>query len=326
MRRDCFERRSGDGDGTDEAAFEDWKMSSINVSAIILDYFGAEKTERCLASLIGQGIKTVYLLDNSDSSSASQSLGRTVDRIRTRGVDYALEILSMGKNLGFAGGVNFVLAHDRCSKDPHDYYLLLNNDAIAGSSLVAGLLAKLQAEPEAVLVAPRIIATAGLGEYGIWYHRYLGLLLSHPRKFCFHYLTGCCLLFKRDLVRHNGLFDEAFFMYGEDAELGWRLASEGRQLICAPDVFVRHEAGAASRKGRLFYEYHTVRSHILLALRTWVHPVEIPFIVSAKFFTLASRAIIRCFRYRTFVPLAAFFLAWFPLKDGKVLMPLRDDG
>ncbi len=286
----------------------------MNVCVIILDYFGAENTERCLISLAHQGIKTIYLVDNSGCPSASAQLHKVLDSVRSKRVDYNVEIISAGKNLGFARGVNYALSHERRSGSPHDYYLLINNDAVAGLSLVSGLLKKLKENPAAALVAPRIVSTSGAGEYGFWYHRYLGLLLSHPRKFYFHYLTGCCLLFKRDLVRHNGLFDEAFFMYGEDAELGWRLARAGRQIVCATEVFVKHEAGSSSNKTGLFYEYHIARGHVLLGLRTWVHPVEIPLIMSAKFFALASRAIVRCFRHRSFVPFAAFFLAWFPLK------------
>ena len=289
----------------------------MNVCAIILDYFGAKKTETCLLSLTNQGIRTIYLLDNSGSRDISLDLTRAIDRVRSSGVDYNVEVLSAGKNLGFSRGVNFVLAHDRRSGSPHDHYLLLNNDAVAGPSLVNGLIVTLKENPGAALVAPRTISISGSEEEGVWYHRYLGLLLSSPRNLSFYYLPGCCLFFHRELVGEKGLFDEAFFMYGEDAELGWRLAREGHRMVCAPDVLVRHEAGASSHKGGLFYEYHMVRGHILLALRTWRHPAEIPLIVSAKLLALLFRALIRCLRYRSLVPITAFFLACFPLKRGR---------
>lgn len=286
----------------------------MSVCAIILDYFGADKTEKCLMSLASQGIKTIYLLDNSGSHSISEKLTSAVAKVLATGVDFKVEILSVGANLGFSKGVNFVLVHDRHSASPHDYYLLINNDAVAGPSLVTGLMAALKQNPGAVIVGPRVISNGKIGECGVWYHRYLGLLLSRSRRFCFHYLSGCCLFFRQDLVRDNGLFDEAFFMYGEDAELGWRLARAGRQIVCGTEVFVKHEAGSSSNKTGLFYEYHIARGHVLLGLRTWVHPVEIPLIMLAKFFALASRAIVRCFRHRSLVPFAAFFLAWFPLR------------
>lgn len=289
----------------------------MNVCAIILDYFGAEKTERCLMSLSNQSIKTIYLVDNSGCDGASASLREMVERVQSAGVDYAVKLISPGRNLGFARGVNLALSYDGRSGSPHDYYLLFNNDALAGPSLVSGLISTLEQNPQAALVAPRIVSSDRGREYGIWYHRYLGLLLSQPGRSRFHYLTGCCLLFSKDLVGETGLFDEAFFMYGEDAELGWRLTRQGRNMICAASVFVRHDLGPSADRTGLFYEYHMVRGHLLLSFRTWLHPGEIPLLIITKSLALACRAILRSFRYRTLSPLAAFFLAWFPLKMEK---------
>lgn len=280
----------------------------------MLDYFGAEKTEKCLLSLGNQGVETVYIVDNSGSETATAKLRDVIHRLQSAEMDYKFEVISAAKNLGFARGVNFALSYDRRSESPHDYYLLMNNDALAGPSLVSGLLAALKQNPHAAMSAPRIVSSDRGREYGIWYHRYLGLLLSQPGRFCFHYLTGCCLLVPRELVENTGLFDEAFFMYGEDAELGWRLSRQGRKIVCATNVFVRHDLGPSADRASLFYEYHMVRGHLLLSFRTWLHPAEIPLLIITKSLALACRAILRSFRYRTLSPLAAFFLAWFPLK------------
>ena len=196
------------------------------VCAIVLDYFGAEKTKQSVLSLVGQALETVYILDNSGSDSALATLRRTFAEVTEANTGFKIKFLASGKNLGFGRGVNFVLAHDRRSESPHDYYLLLNNDAVAGPGLVAPMLAEFQKDPAVALVAPRVISSDHGREYGIWYHRYLGLVLSKPGIFRFHYFTGCCLLFSKNLVTDNSIFDEAFFMYGEDTELGWRLMRE----------------------------------------------------------------------------------------------------
>jgi GT2 family glycosyltransferase len=226
-------------------------------------------------------------------------------------VDYRVEILSAGKNLGFARGVNFVLSHDQASQCPHEYHLLLNNDALAGPSLVPELLRALRENAQAALAAPRIVSNDPGREFGIWYHRYLGLLLSRPGRFRLHYLVGCCLLFRYDLIRDGRLFDDAFFMYGEDAELGWRLKRQGRQLICVANVSVEHEFGPSVDRTSFFYEYQMARSHLLLSLKTWIHPAEIPLLLIAKSISLACRAAIRSFRHGSFVPVAAYFRACF---------------
>ena len=158
-------------------------MVEEHVCAIILDYFGADKTKQSLLSLKGQGLRTVYVLDNSGSQSATAELHRAVAHVSTVDPGFVIKILSSGKNLGFGRGVNYVLDHDRRSQSPHDFYLLLNNDAIAGPGLVSGLLLALKNDPEAVLVAPRVVSSQPGREYGIWYHRYFGLLLSRPGRF-----------------------------------------------------------------------------------------------------------------------------------------------
>jgi len=208
------------------------------VCAVILDYFGAGKTRQSTLSLLGQGLETVYILDNSGSDHASADLQRLIGEVTDAATGFKIKILTAGQNLGFAKGVNFVLTYDRQCEAPHDYYLLLNNDAVAGPDLVAHMLAEFEKDSTVALVAPRIVSNDPGREFGIWYHRYFGLLLSRPGPGRFHYFTGCCLLFPRDLVTETGIFDESFFMYGEDVELGWRLTRLGKKTVRAQDAFV----------------------------------------------------------------------------------------
>jgi len=42
--------------------------------AIVLNYFGAEKTEKCLQSLFDQAVDTIYLVDNSASEAETHKL------------------------------------------------------------------------------------------------------------------------------------------------------------------------------------------------------------------------------------------------------------
>ena len=114
-------------------------MNTVRVCAIILDYFGADKTEICLKSLIGQGIEKICLVDNSTVQDASTNLHAAVNRVRTN-ADYEIEIFTTGENLGFAKGVNYALDHEANNESPHDYYLIINNDAVAGPGLVSGLV------------------------------------------------------------------------------------------------------------------------------------------------------------------------------------------
>ncbi len=289
-------------------------MNKETVCAIVLDYRAAEKTQKCLLSLKNQGLDTVYVLDNSESECHTNRLRRLIHEIPVGKGDYRIEIVSAGENLGFGKGVNFVLAYDRNSLAPHDYYLLLNNDAVAGPSLVNGLLRALKETPPAALAAPRIVSNVPGREFGIWYHRYLGLLLSQPGKCRFHYFTGCCLLFRKGLVDSTGIFDESFFMYGEDVELGWRLTRQGKKMVCAEGVYVEHEYGPSVDRTSFFYEYHMMRGHLLLSWKTRKHPIEIPLLLLIKLLGLSGRSIIRSCRHLTWHSLAALCLCCLPLR------------
>jgi GT2 family glycosyltransferase len=296
-------------------------MKKGTVCAVVLDYRAAETTQKCLLSLRNQGLRTVYVLDNSESKPHSAELRKLIGGTPAAEADYRIEILSAGKNLGFAAGVNFVISYDQRSDFPHDFYLLLNNDAVAGPGMVTRMLAKLQEDPTIALVAPRVLCHDPRRETGIWYHRYLGLLLARPGRFRFHYFTGCCLLFRRDLPGDSGLFDERFFMYGEDVELAWRLGRHGKKMICADNATVEHEYGPSVDRTGFFYEYHIIRGHLLLAFNTWIHRGEIPLMLAAKSLSLACRAAVRAVRHRSLVPLTAWLVAAFDCAGAKRRSP-----
>jgi N-acetylglucosaminyl-diphospho-decaprenol L-rhamnosyltransferase len=286
----------------------------MKICAIILDYRGASKTLACLQSLVSEGIDTVLVVDNSGNVQASEQLSDAIVRLKEQGIDYALNVLTPVENLGFGRGVNFALndiAAQRC-----DAILLLNNDA----SMTSGSLAKMSdalSAGDADLIAPAIIDDHDIPQPMLWYQRFFGLLTDHALPGSFPYLSGCGLLFRRDLPVSGKLFDESFFMYGEDTLLGWKMARQKKTILRLNTAVVRHTGQDSTRPCTLFYEYHMARAHILLALKTWRSPLEIPLLLATKSMGLALRAMLRCFRYKSGIPLLAFFLAWLPISMRK---------
>ena len=164
------------------------------------------------------------------------------------------------------------------------------------------------------IVTPAIIDTDGNQQGMMWYQRHFGLITRHPLPFSFPYLSGCCMLFQRELLKSNKLFDEDFFMYGEDTMLGWQLTRSRIGMTQDNLAKVRHENRGSSQEYKVFYEYHMARAHVLLAYKTCRTPLEIPILVLTKSIGLAFRALLRSVRARSMLPLIAFLLAWFPLK------------
>ena len=143
---------------------------------------------------------------------------------------------------------------------------------------------------------------------GYWYHRFSGLIFSHTAIGTFPYLTGCCLLVDRRIV-DEGLFDEDFFMYGEDVELSWRLRLSGWETACVSQARVLHEGTGSSHHGGLFYEHHVARGHLLLAKKLAKHRWEVPCLYLGSLLTLSARAVLRAIRFQSFVPISAWIKA-----------------
>lgn len=282
----------------------------MKICAIVLNYRNAARTQACLDSLSNQGLDTVLVVDNSEDRRFEDELAAMLVR-RSGLVDYRLQLINPGSNLGFACGVN--LALKEADALHCDAFLLINNDAIASPGMVGHLNAAL-ADPEVVMVAPQLVDVEGQAQPAFWYQRYFGLLTTRSWPGSFPYLSGCCLLFRKELVVDGKLFDEDFFMYGEDTMLGWRLVRAGKVFCRANRARVQHVGGGSSQQGGLFYEYHTVRAHVLLALKTNHNRIEIPLLLMLKSAGLAWRALSRSVRFGSVVPLLAFILAWFPMK------------
>lgn len=278
----------------------------MKICAIVLNYRNAKRTEACLCSLVAQGLDAVLVVDNSDDEHASYELAAMMERQKTL-MDCAIRLLNPKENLGFARGVNLALNDDAALHC--DAALLINNDAIATPGMVASLTAALTNSGSA-MVAPTVVDAAGKLQPMLWYQRYFGLLTTRWWPGSFPYLSGCCLLVSREMLKDGRLFDEDFFMYGEDTLLGWRLARAGTPAFLPYDTFVSHDGAGSSRRGQMFYEYHMARAHILLATKTWRYPVEIPLLLASKSCVLCMRALWRSARFGNMVPLKAFFMAW----------------
>lgn len=283
----------------------------MKICAIVLDYRGAARTELCMRSLIDQGIRSALIVDNSSNIDASRELALAVHKLQRSSLDYEIKIIRPNENLGFGRGVNFAL-NDEMARSS-DAFLLINNDAIASQQMVSKLC-KTLFQTNADLVAPTILDPEGNEQPIMWYQRHFGLITRHSLPFSFPYLSGCCLMFRRSFLQSNKLFDEDFFMYGEDTLLGWQIASSKKVMMRSQSATVLHANRGSSKQYGFFYEYHMARANALLAYKAHVTPLEVPLLLLTKFCGLIIRGLVRSLRARSMLPLLASVIAWFPLK------------
>jgi hypothetical protein len=193
------------------------------------------------------------------------------------------EVDAGSENLGFAAGVNTLLARSTAS-----WFLALNSDAWPEPGAIQRLVRAGETFPFAAAVAPRlerpdgtlehstypfpsleVAAVTGAGLYRrIGRRRAEALALEgswmHDRPRSVDWAVGAALLFRREALEDIGGFDERFFMYVEDLEWAWRASRRGWEIRFEPAAAVRHvgnASGAATygRRRTATYVHNTYR-------------------------------------------------------------------
>jgi len=280
------------------------------ICAIILDYYGNSKTIACLISLIDQGLDTVLIVDNSGDPTANKQLQEALLTFGQKKVSFVIHRIVNQQNLGYAKGINQALQWLE-KNHPHQYYLLINNDAEATPDMLPQLLKYMNEHKETAITAP-VIDLGHKQLAGFWYHRISGLMFTRNFIGTIPYLTGCCLLVDCRIVG-KGLFDEDFFMYGEDVDLAWRLHLAGWDTACVSQAIVRHQGIGSSHQGGFFYEYHLALGHILLAKKLARYKFETPLLYLGRLLTLSLRAVVRAIRFQSLIPITASVSALRPV-------------
>jgi N-acetylglucosaminyl-diphospho-decaprenol L-rhamnosyltransferase len=199
----------------------------------------------------------------SSARAAAERVGATFD--------------SLPSNGGYGAGIN---AAARRVRDA-DYLLVSNPDIELGPGSLDALLDVLAPDPAIGAVGPRILnldstvypsarrlpSTAlGLGHAlfanvwpsNPWSARYRNADLPSDRPSDVGWLSGACLLMRGDVFRRLGGFDERFFMYFEDVDLGRRIGLAGLRNVYVPGATVRHVGGhsTASASRRMLAVHH----------------------------------------------------------------------
>lgn len=281
-------------------------MTSISdIVALVLHFRTPQATLACLDALHAEGVLRAIVVDNSEDGGRSvMAMATGIARLEAAG--FVMEWLSPERNLGFAAGVNLGLRHIRSQLlSP---VLLINSDARLAAGAMQRLVGGLRDAP---LVVPTVVEdgpqhmTRPLMGY---YQRAFALYLQRAHAGAVEYPSGCCLLLGAD-ADYEGLFDEDFFFYGEDVMLGANLARRGLRATWVQDAFVRHATSTSARNGSLFYEYHMVRGHWLLARKLARNRWEHLLFLLARGCTLPARALIRSVRSCSLRPWIGLWMA-----------------
>ena len=227
------------------------------LSVIIVAYRSRDEIGPCLASLpralAGRPVEVV-VVDNSPDDGAGGVVQRDFPWVR---------YLAAAENLGFGRASNLGYRHAT-----GDFILFLNPDTIANEAALAHGLRRLQAEPDIGLLSVKLVQADGAMDLAcrrsiptLWdgFCRASGLAAAFPRRrwFAGYNLThlsengtydvgainGAFMLARRAVLEQAGLFDETFFMYGDDLDLCIRVARAGYRIVYDGRVEITHLKG-----------------------------------------------------------------------------------
>jgi GT2 family glycosyltransferase len=252
------------------------RASENLVSVVVVNWNGERFLGDCLRSIDEQTwLDREHIIVDNGSTDGSADIIRqwAANRDDT-------QVLWLGENKGFTRANN--LAFQRATGE---WFALLNNDAMADPAWLENLVRRGNRAQRIGMVGSKILFTdppgvidkAGHLIYRDGQNRGRGTMepdrgqYDHDSEILWP--DACAALYHRDLIRETGGFDESFFAYGDDADLGMRARLLGWRAWLAPDAIVLHRhsatAGPYSRLKIMLVE----RNRILLALKNFPLPI-----------------------------------------------------
>jgi N-acetylglucosaminyl-diphospho-decaprenol L-rhamnosyltransferase len=243
------------------------------VEAVVVSFNSAADLPECLDSVRAAGVGRVCVVENGDP-------GPTRSVVAGRD---GVALVEPGANLGFGPGANFGVAGVAAP-----VVLLLNPDTVLQGDTAAQLLATLDSDPRIAVVAPRVLnpdgsvypsarrfpslsGAAGHALLGrVWRgnpftHRYHNPASEIAAAADVDWVSGTCMLVRREAFREIGGFDPRYFMYLEDTDLCWRFHTHGWRVVYEPGAHIVHHQGTSTAAT----PYRMVVAHHVSALRFW---------------------------------------------------------
>lgn len=237
----------------------------MKFSVVIVNYHSWPLTLACIESLRETGYDGVEILVVDNDGEEVPELPPDARLVRS------------GENLGLTRAWNRVLPGTS-----GELVVLLNPDTVVEKDFFETTSAFFAKEPSAGVAGPRILDAAG--ELQLSARREISLLsgllgrtslltrlfpkssfvksqfpalteLSRPTPV--DWVSGACMVVRREALENISPLDERFFLYFEDADLCRRAREAGWSVFYLPDVEVLHQTGGSSRnKPRAIWLLH----------------------------------------------------------------------
>jgi len=244
---------------------------------VVVNWNRKELLRACLGSLAGQtGVRfETIVVDNGSNDGSAEMAER----------EFGARVIRNRENRGFCAANNQGIAAAQ-----GEFLALLNNDAEAEPGWLAALQQACTRRPDVGMAASKVLVWEDPGRidkvgHAIWpdgQNRGRGSGArdrgQYDREEDALWPDGCAGMYRREMIDQIGGFDEDFFAYGDDAELGLRARIAGWTCIYTPRAVVRHHRGSTLGKDSAKRLALIERNRVLLALKLfpwsllWLNP------------------------------------------------------
>lgn len=254
---------------------------TLLISVIVLNWNGSQLLDQCLSSLMLQTYSPLEIIV-VDNASTDHSIDFIKDKFP------GIKLIVNERNLGYGAGNNIGIRESRGR-----YIMILNNDTRVEPDCIEELRKSIEKNNKYGACAAKILLKSdeslidaagmviGLDGVSIGGGRLEKKDHFHVEKEVF-FASGCAGLYRREMLEEIGLYDEDFFAYAEDTDLGWRARLAGWKSVYNPKAVVYHLHSASSGTYSHLKAYLVERNRIWVAIKNF----PIPILVIGQFYTL----------------------------------------
>ncbi|MBT3412934.1 MAG: glycosyltransferase family 2 protein [Candidatus Jacksonbacteria bacterium] len=231
------------------------------IGIVILHYNNISATRWCIWSCLKNEYTNFNLVVVCNGTPEEDR-----ESLQDLALDPRVSIVQSLENKGYAGGMNIGIS--KALEDSLvEYVFVLNNDSVLHPQALSLLIGAAQ-EKNVAMVAPRIVGLEYphcLESIGLQLNKGWFPFLRKDRNEILMCPSGAAALYRRDMLERlysidGYYFDEDFFCYNEDLDLGWRARRAGFLASDCVLATVYHEWSGATSVGSGFVVYHSFRN------------------------------------------------------------------
>lgn len=244
------------------------------IAVVLVNYNGAEDTIDCIQSLQQLQYKD-YKIVVVDNKSTDDSINK-LSSFDTKGI---IKLLKADENNGFSAGNNIGIQY-ALDVLHADYIWLLNNDTVVMPESLSELLKGFESDNNIGITTAKTFYWSNKSM--IWYaggainnktsrteHWRYGEIEKKEcprleRNTPVTFISGCCMLIKREVFEKVGNLDEDYFLYDEDSDFCLRTTAAGYTLMYCPNAVIYHKVSASTGKITGIAQYYSVRNKLWL--------------------------------------------------------------